>query len=56
MPLEGPVGTEDDGPVGTDGETGGGRLIGSTALVGLAGNSLLGRLGAAPQPAVSGRA
>ena len=62
IPPEGPVGTEDeDGPVGIEGEAGGGRVTGSTGLAGagagagLDEKSLAGRLGAAPQPAVSGR-
>ena len=44
-----------DGPVGTDGDAGGGRPAGSTPLDGLEENSLIGRLGAIPQLVVSGR-
>jgi hypothetical protein len=44
-----------DGPVGTDEEAGIGRLTGSTVLEGLEEKSLIGRLGATPQLAVSGR-
>lgn len=56
IPLEGPVGMEDDeGPVGIEGDAGGGRVTGSTGLAGLDEKSFDGRLGAAPHPAASGR-